>query len=214
MRVWATWSYGDTDVSAVDAKGGPREPYMQRLVRLVDECGKRGMIVDVTLSRGQWATGSGLPDSAAHEAAVRSVIKALEGRNNWYLDLANERDVRDKRFVSVGEIRQLRELARQLKPTLPVTASFGGHDLGEEYVRDALIEARLDFVAPHRPRHAGSPAETEAQTRLCLAAMQRIGRVAPVHYQEPFRRGYGDWQPRAKDFLDDLRGAVLGGAAG
>ncbi len=214
MRVWATWSFGDTDISAVDAKGAPREPYMGRLVRIVAECGKRGMVVDVTLSRGRSAIGGGLADAPAHEAAVRSVIGALKGRTNWYLDLANERDVRDNRFVSLGEIRQLRELARQLNPSLLVTASFGGHDLGEEYVREALIEARLDFVAPHRPRNAGSPAQTERHTRDCLEAMKRIGHVAPVHYQEPFRRSYGDWQPVARDFLDDLRGAVVGGAAG
>jgi hypothetical protein len=35
-----------------------------------------------------------------------------------------------------------------------------------------------------------------------------------VHYQEPFRCGYGTWQPGAEDFLVDLRGAVMGGAAG
>ena len=33
-------------------------------------------------------------------------------------------------------------------------------------------------------------------------------------YQEPFRRGYGGWQPTAEDFLMDLRGAIAGGAAG
>jgi hypothetical protein len=44
--------------------------------------------------------------------------------------------------------------------------------------------------------------------------MRAIGRPAPVHYQEPFRRGYGRWQPMADDFLADLRGAVAGGAAG
>ena len=44
--------------------------------------------------------------------------------------------------------------------------------------------------------------------------MKAIGRAAPIHYQEPFRRGYGRWQPSAADFLDDLRGALAGGAAG
>src|SRR5262249_4411517 len=70
------------------------------------------------------------------------------------------------------------------------------------------------FVARHRPRDAGSAGQTEARTRECLATMLRIGRSAPVHYQEPFRRGYGRWQPAASDFLTDLRGAVAGGAAG
>ena len=77
-----------------------------------------------------------------------------------------------------------------------------------------LLTIGLDFVAPHRPRDAGSAGQTEARTRECLATMRAIGRSAPVHYQEPFRRGYGRWQPTASDFLTDLRGAVAGGAAG
>jgi hypothetical protein len=44
--------------------------------------------------------------------------------------------------------------------------------------------------------------------------MKAIGRSAPVHYPEPFRTGYGRWEPSAPDFLADLRGAVAGGAAG
>jgi hypothetical protein len=213
LRVWATWSYQNDNISAVDAHGAPREPFMGWLKHLVAECDRRGMVVDVTLSRGSAASGS-IPDMAAHRAAVESLVKALGARRNWYLDLANERDVRDARYVSTEEIRKLRDLARSLAPRLLVTASFGGHDLNEDYVREALVDARLDFVALHRPREASSPAETEQQTRECLAAMKRIGRIAPVHYQEPFRRGYGDWQPRAQDFAADLKGAVLGGAAG
>ena len=74
--------------------------------------------------------------------------------------------------------------------------------------------AESDFLSPHRPRDAGSPAQTEAQTRVCLALAQALGRVVPVHFQEPFRRGYGSWEPAAADFLADLSGAVAGGAAG
>jgi len=44
--------------------------------------------------------------------------------------------------------------------------------------------------------------------------MKQNGRVVPVHYQEPFRRGYGTWEPKAEDFVADLRGAMAGGAAG
>ena len=38
--------------------------------------------------------------------------------------------------------------------------------------------------------------------------------MVPVHYQEPFRRGYAKWEPKAEDFVSDLRGALAGGAAG
>jgi hypothetical protein len=44
--------------------------------------------------------------------------------------------------------------------------------------------------------------------------MRKLGRLAPLHDQEPFRRGYTDWQPTAADFVTDLRGAIAGGAAG
>lgn len=44
--------------------------------------------------------------------------------------------------------------------------------------------------------------------------MKELGRTVPVHYQEPFRRGYTDWQPTVEDFLTDLRGAREAGAAG
>lgn len=212
LRIWATWDSFGEDVSAVDAHGQPREPHMGRLKWLVRECDERGLIVDVTLTRGQ---GPGrLPDLTAHRAAVESVVTALQGHRNWYIDLANERDVTDARFVSLAEVRQLRDLVRELDPERLVTASFGGHDLSEQYVRDALIAADLDFVAPHRPRFRGSPQQTAERTREVLAVMQAAGTLAPVHYQEPFRRGYGDWEPRAADFFTDLRGAVEGGAAG
>jgi hypothetical protein len=218
LRVWATWGAFGHDVSAVDARGGPREPFLGKLQWLVTECDRRGLVVDVTLTRGKRSAtpiaGGSLPDFPAHQKAVETLINALKAHRNWYLDLANERDVRDDRYVSTAELKTLRDLACRLDPQLLATASFGGHDLTENDVRDSLVTAGHDFLSPHRPRNAKSPGQTEAQTRACLALMKILGRSAPVHYQEPFRRGYGAWEPTAADFLTDLRGAVTGGAAG
>jgi hypothetical protein len=72
----------------------------------------------------------------------------------------------------------------------------------------------VDFISPHRPRDAQSPSQTEAKTREYLGWMKDLGRVVPVHYQEPFRHGYAKWNPKAEDFVADLRGAMAGGAAG
>jgi hypothetical protein len=44
--------------------------------------------------------------------------------------------------------------------------------------------------------------------------MKELGCAVPIQYQEPFRRGYSGWEPRAEDFLNDLQGARSGGAAG
>lgn len=218
LRVWATWAAFEHDVSAVDARGQAREPFLGKLKWLVAECDRRGLVVDVTLTRnrpnGANRGGGGVPDLASHRRAVGTLIDALAGHRNWYLDLANERDVGDARYVSPSELAELRALARQRAPTLPVTASFGGHDLGKADVRDALVVAGADFLAPHRPRDAGSPEKTESQARASLALANAVGRTVPVHFQEPFRRGYGSWEPTSADFLTDLRGAILGGAAG
>lgn len=212
IRVWATWESYGRDVSVVDLQGKAREPYLGRLKALLGECDRRDIVVDVTLTRG---TGPGhLADMASHRRAVETVVLAIKEHRNWYLDLANERDVRDARFVSIDELKTLREDVRRLDPGRLVTASTGGHDLTEADVRDALIVARLDFLAPHRPRTLESPRQTAEQTRTALAIMKRLTCVAPIHYQEPIRRGYTKWEPEADDFLVDLRGAVEGGAAG
>src|SRR5688572_4004122 len=124
LRVWATWGAYDTNASAVTAGGLPREPYLARLKWLVAECDRRGMVVDVTLNRG-----NELSEFQAHQVAVTTLIETLKPFRNWYLDLGNERDVGDNRYVSLAELKELRARVRGLDPQRLVTASFGGHDL-------------------------------------------------------------------------------------
>lgn len=209
LRVWATWNAFGRDVSAVTSAGEARQPFLGKLRSLVAECDRRGLVVDVTLARGNILT-----NLSAHERAVATVVQALKNWHNWYLDLANEHDVGDQRYVSVAELKVLRQFVRELDSSRLVTASFGGHDLDESDVRAALFEAGLDFLAPHRPRTQQSARETRQQTAKLLVLMQRLGRPVPILYQEPFRRGYPGWQATVADFLADLNGARAGGAAG
>jgi hypothetical protein len=213
IRVWATWAAFGHDVSAVDAEGRARLRFLKKLQMLIAECDRQGLIVDVTLSRGNGGTGPArLQSLAAHRRAVATLTRALRPHGNWYLDLSNERNIRDKRFTSLADLKELRRLVREIDPHRLVTASHAG-DLSREDLRQYLV-AGWDFLTPHRPRHARSPGQTEARTRQYLAWMKELGKRVPVHYQEPFRRGFGDWQPKAEDFLTDLRGAKAGGAAG
>jgi hypothetical protein len=172
------------------------------------------MIADVTLSRG--ASAGGTPRLLTHEAhrrAVETLLAALKPWRNWYLDLANERNVRDKRFASFEELNDLQRLVRERDAGRLVTASHGG-DIDLADLRAYLLDVEVDFITPHRPRDRASPTQTEAKTRAYLASMAMLGRVIPVHYQEPFRRGYANWQPLATDYATDLAGARAGGAAG
>jgi hypothetical protein len=212
IRVWATWAAFGRDVSAVDAEGAPREPYLDKLKELVAECDRRGMVVDVTLSRGNGATGpSRLAKLATHQRAVETLVTALKPWRNWYLDLSNERNIHDKRFTSFEDLKALRTRVRELDPKRLVTASQGG-DISEKEL-EKYLGVGVDFVTPHRPRGAESPGETEETTRKLLAWTRKLGRVVPVHYQEPFRRSYGE-SLDARAFETDLRGAIAGGAAG
>lgn len=208
LRVWATWNAFGNDVSAVDKEGNPREPYFRKLEWLVKECNKRGLIVDITLTRGAL-----LPEQKAHLRAVRAILRALKPCPNWYIDLANEHDVRDARFVSFAELKDLRDEVKRIDPKRLVTAS--GTPGSKEALRRYLFEVQVDFISPHLARNPEAPKATEGVTRRYYLWMKELGKVVPVHYQEPFRRGYTPgWEPKAEDFLTDLEGAKKGGAGG
>lgn len=213
IRVWVNWVGADTDISAVDDNGNAVPVYMDKLKWLVDQCDRRGIIVDVTLAHGNNKEGRSLKTLEAHEQAVRSVISALGTYSNWYMDLANEHDVGDARFVSFNDLQVLRELCRKLDPNLPVTASAGG-DISHDDLKRYLQSVKVDFIAPHRPRTPSSAKQTENKTRDYIEWMKALGKPVPIHYQEPFRRGYTDWQPQVNDYITDLFGAMSAGAAG
>ncbi len=210
FRVWATWNAYENDISAVDREGAAREPYLARLKSLIEAADARGMIVDVTVSR----SADLLPGQPAFVRAWETLAAELAPYRNVYFDLANERNIGDARFVSYEELREARDAIKAIDPERLVTASHAGGELSREDVEAYVAVARVDFLSPHRPRHPGSAEETEAKTREHLEWAREAGQAMPVHHQEPFRRGFQDWQPTAEDFLTDLAGAVAGGAAG
>jgi hypothetical protein len=219
IRVWATWSAFDNDVSAVDNEGRARESGMDRLKWLVAECDRRGMVVDVTLTKGEGRLGNAHVSALdAHARAVQTLVRELKPWRNWYLDVANEHNIRSRtlstKFVSFEDARALRDRAKKADPERLVTISYV-RDASKEAVSSYLFDVQVDFLAPHRPRNADSAGQTAKITRQYLAWMRELGRVMPIHYQEPFRRDFSKgWQPTAEQFVADLRGAIQGGAAG
>ena len=214
IRVWANWRAFGAEAAAVDEEGRIIAPGMDTLKWLVGECDRRGMIVDVSLSRGNGISGAPrLQSLEAHRRAVEAIVTALMPWQNWYLDLSNERNIQDKRFTSVDDLRILRQRVRQLDPARFVTASHAG-DLSRDELKSYLQTVAVDFISPHRPREASSPAQTKDKSPEYLAWMKESGRVVPVHYQEPFRRGFGKWEPLAADFILDAQNAKQSGAAG
>ncbi|MGQ9611117.1 MAG: cellulase family glycosylhydrolase [bacterium] len=214
IRLWATWSAFGNNVSAVDSNGNAREPYLTKLKSICQKADKLGMVVDVTLSRGNGVVGSGLlPSQEAHVNAVKLLAKELKPYRNIYFDIANERNIQDRRHVTYEQLKTLRDQIKEIDPERIVTASHAG-DISKDEIDKYVDFVKVDFIAPHRPRHAGSPNETKQKTQEYITYMKERGKIIPVHYQEPFRRGFGYWQPLAVDFLTDLRNAFQYGASG
>jgi len=215
IRVWATWGAFGNDVTAFDKDGRGRVPYITRLKQLVAECDRRGIVVDVTLSRGNGVVGQArLQSLKTHMQAVETVATELKEHRNWYLDLGNERNIRDGRYVSMTELKRLREAVEIIDPERLVTASRAG-DIPRLEVVEYVEKVGVDFISPHRPRSSKSASQTAERSREYLRLMKDIGTVVPLHYQEPFRRGFTKgWEPTVEDFVTDARGALEGGAAG
>jgi hypothetical protein len=213
IRVWAIWNTFGNDVAAVDGNGNPREPFYSKLKWLVAECDSRGIIVDVTLYRGKEGTVPILQTLDSHRRAVEAIINLLKPYKNWYMDLANEFDVHDARFVSLEDLKQLCETAKKMNPELLVTASGGLKN--PDFLCKYLNTVNVDFICPHGRRFEGSPEQTEAKTKEYFSWMKGTGgRTVPIHFQEPFRHGYNKWQPKAGDFVNDVLNSKAGGAAG
>jgi hypothetical protein len=97
---------------------------------------------------------------------------------------------------------------------LLITASHAG-DITRDELREYLDTVRVDFISPHRPRDAKSAGQTAGKTKEYLDWSRALGRTTPVHYQEPFRRGFTrGWNPAANDFIHDAVAARDSNAAG
>jgi hypothetical protein len=213
IRVFAALSVFENNVSALDAKGNAREPYLSRLKNLCGKANQLGMIVDVTLSSSGRIAKFRISSHEAHLNAVTVLTKELMEFRNIYFDVGNERNTRGAMHVSFDDAGALRNRIKELDPERLVTASHAG-DISEEELRSYVQTAQVDFITPHLPRNAKSPGQKVEITQKYLKQLEKLGKVMPVHYQEPLRRDFGKWQPKAQDFLTDLKNSIGGKAAG
>jgi len=205
IRMWVHWNADGENISALDADGKVREPYMSRLKSLVKMCNERKIIVDVTMARNRKQPFAGYLESA------RVLARELKPYRNVYIDVGNERDVGDDRYVSFEEIGELTHAIKEIDPKRICTAS--GRPGSQEDL-NRYLEAGCDFIAPHLDRDKGSSAKTVGTMKEFIGWMNALNRRVPIHLQEPFRRGYTDYQPTVEDFFRDDSGGKIAGAAG
>ncbi|MCS7181036.1 MAG: hypothetical protein NZ891_06780 [bacterium] len=215
IRVWATWNGFGKDVSCVDTEGNIREPFFSRLKFILKECTKREMIVDITLSKkDEIVGGKRFKNFESHLNACINLVKNLTDFKNYYIDVANEGNLKDERHISFEELKIIRDEIKKINKEVFVTASYSG-DMNIETMSQYIVYAEIDFLAIHRPRTPKSPEETGKMTKEYIKMMKKLGKIIPLNYQEPFRRGFNkDWEPDVSHFLKDLLDAKKNGAAG
>lgn len=215
IRVWAVWR----NASAFDAAGQPAEPHFARLVNLVRECDKRGLIVDVTFAATEHSRRlSGQERFATQWKSIEATVKALRNQRNWYLDLANERNNPGTSHVPATVLRQWRDQAKKLYPSLLITASHW-NDIPMDRIGEYVDTIGVDFLSPHGDRLPEAVANRAQLTEQYRKALRDRKRVMPVMYQEPSRRDFIDgkgnkWQPSGEDLITELKNSRQGGAAG
>jgi len=214
MRVWVYWEYPDPgeDVSVMTHNGAVREPYMSRLKTLITECNNRGIIVDCSFPRdgnGDWV---GPRNQSEHLAAVQTLANELLSYSNVYIDVANERDVGDDRYVSLTNCGQLIDAIKAINPNRLCTAS--GVPGSQSELNNYFTQGHVDFITPHLCRNTGCSAQTVGMVNQFVGWMNNLGFRAPVHLQEPFRRGYASYNPTVEDFYRDCSGGKIAEAAG
>lgn len=214
IRVWAFWEYPDPseNVSVMTQNGVVREPYMTRLKTLIAECNSRGMVVDVSLRHDTSSTR--YPSNLSqHLACVQTLAQHLLPYRNVYIDVSNERDVRDSRYVSLSDCGQLVSAIKAIDSGRLCTAS--GVPESQSELNEYRAVAHVDFITPHLGRNADDPAQTVNRVRECVTWMGNLGFRFPIHLQEPFRRGYSTtYDPVVEDYYRDCSGGKIAEAAG
>lgn len=207
LRVWAQWDVNG-NVSALSPSGAQQEPYFSQLQRLIQSCAQRGIIVDVSLAHGEFPFPVTVSD---HLTCVTTLAQELRPYRNVYFDVCNEFDINSN--LTVAEIGDLVTTVKRLDPDRLCTASTGDRLNPHEL----FTIGHVDFLTPHLNRLP----DTSRYTFGAVVQLKSSGNQVNVHLQEPFRRGYDlrqaagelpEWT--AQDFLDDLSGAKLAGAAG
>ncbi len=209
IRVWTMWNINDQNYAVVNPDGSVREPFMARLKTVIRECDRRNIIVDVTMHRGPHPAPS---NQSEHIACARTLATELKGYRNVYFDVGNERDVGDARFVSYKDMGDLITAVKAIDPKRICTAS--GVPTSSKDLNEYLTTGQCDFIAPHLGRGRGDSARTLGEVVKFIGWMKQLGRRVPVHLQEPFRQGYGNYTPDIDDYYRDAEGGKLAGAAG
>jgi Cellulase (glycosyl hydrolase family 5) len=224
LRVWANWytEYQPNTLGLIEKDGSINADLLQKLKSFLRMADKNGFVVKLTFSRDATAK----IDFTKYKDAIVSVTSEIRSFPNVLLDLQNETDhcgVNDDRgcagHLTLQQAGVLAEAVKTADPNRLVTVSRtgGGFVEGKDDYKSFLSEAKVDFIATHRPSRTRNSQWAENTAKEVSVARNQIGNDVPVLFDEPNRCGkIVDCKERsaAAQFLTAAKNAKQNGAAG
>jgi hypothetical protein len=207
VRIWLDWH----DHDFFDSHG--HLIHQKILLDLVQDCGRRGMVVDATLLD----TSLSFDDAAE---AVKETVTALRSQRNVLYDLVNEHDHSGRTF-SHAELKQLAAVARKADPKAILTVSSteshledAGRNVDAANLRAEAVDLGLNAISPHFPRTADWYLKTGSRVKTLRRSLLALHKNLPIFLEEEARRGYGGMNPSPQMFFQAAQAAREAGAAG
>jgi hypothetical protein len=205
VRIWPNL---DTGPQLMTSDGTLRPQELARLRLILDEARKQRLIVDVSFT---YETVRGLNSTRAR-VGMAAAAEALRSYDNILIDIQNERNVTDQRFMSEADVALALSAIRSIDPTRIVVASNSPAD-SAEYAADFTARLGLNATAYHEPRNPRWYTLPEAQNNV--GAMRKNGKPAYLQEPMPTRDDLFSYpaHDRADYFIQALAHAKLAGAA-
>jgi hypothetical protein len=205
IRIWPNL---DTGPQLMNGDGSLRPDELNRLLFILDQARLERLIVDVTFT---YEHIRGMTPATARVGIV-AATNALRSYENLLFDIQNERNVRDRRFMSEADVASIFAAIKSVDPARIATADNAPVNT-PEFAADFTARLGLDVTAYHDARPANWYELGVIQS--VVRAMKTNGR--PAYLQEPmttrddaFRYPSHD---RAEYFLQAIAHAKLSGAA-
>jgi len=205
IRIWPNL---DTGPQLMNSDGTLRPDELTRLRSILDQARHERLIVDVSFTyehiRGM--------DAARARLGIIAATDALRSYENLLFDIQNERNVGDRRFMSVANVASILAAIRATDPARIVTCSNSPVD-DAQYAADFTRQLGLDVTAYHEPR--SSTWYTLASYQSVVGRMKSNGRPAYLQEAMPTRDDlfFYPSHDRAEYFLQGIAHAKLAGAA-
>ncbi len=205
IRIWPNL---DTGPQLMNGDGTLRPDELTRLRMILDQARHERLVVDVSFTyehiRGM--------DAARARVGILAATDALRSYDNILFDIQNERNVGDRRFMSVANVGSILAGIRAVDPARIVVCSNSPVD-DAQYAADFTRQLGLDATAYHEPRSSDWYALANYQS--VVGRMKSNGK--PAYLQEPMSTRDNLFpypsHDRAEFFMQAIANAKLAGAA-